>query len=296
MSAVLIDGRAEAALWRAETARGVVAFVQKYGRAPNLQTILVGEDPASAVYVQGKLKAAREVGIDAAVHTLPAEASQDACAALIRRLNDDPLVDGILLQLPVPLPLQAAPLIRLIDPAKDVDGLTPLSAGLMLDGAPEALLPCTPMGCLRLVRTVCPDLTGKHVVVLGRSRLVGRPMADLLLRADSTVTMAHSRTQNLPDLVRTADIVVAAVGRPLMVQGSWIKPKAIVIDVGISRMGDGKLCGDVDFSTACEVASAITPVPGGVGPMTIAGLLHNTLKAALLRVGDKTLAIDLKIA
>jgi methylenetetrahydrofolate dehydrogenase (NADP+)/methenyltetrahydrofolate cyclohydrolase len=294
MTAVLIDGRAQAAHWRAETASGVAAFVQKHGRAPNLQTILIGDDPASAIYVQGKLKAAREVGIDAAVHTLPADVSQDVCAGLILRLNADPLVDGILLQLPVPL--QAARLSRLIDPAKDVDGLTPLNAGLMLEGAPEALLPCTPMGCLRLIRSVRAELTGLNAVVLGRSRLVGRPMADLLLRADSTVTIAHSRTQNLPDLVRTADIVVAAVGHPSMVQGSWIKPKAIVIDVGISRMGDGKLCGDVDFSTACEVASAITPVPGGVGPMTIAGLLHNTLKAALLRAGDKTLAFGLKIA
>jgi methylenetetrahydrofolate dehydrogenase (NADP+)/methenyltetrahydrofolate cyclohydrolase len=245
-----------------------------------LATILVGEDPASAIYVANKRKSAGEAGIESFHHELGADASTEQVEALIEQLNDDENVSGILCQLPVPDHLDGVHLTGLIDARKDVDGLTPLSAGYLALGR-DGLRPCTPAGVMVLLDEAGVDLTGKHAVVIGRSNLFGKPMAQLLLAANATVTIAHSRTADLPAVARTADVLVAAVGRDRMVKAGWIKPGATVIDVGINRSDDG-LHGDVDFAEAVEVAGAITPVPGGVGPMTIAMLLRNTLTAAEL--------------
>jgi methylenetetrahydrofolate dehydrogenase (NADP+)/methenyltetrahydrofolate cyclohydrolase len=280
VSAEIIDGKAIAAKVREEVARDVAAFTARTGRRPGLATILVGEDPASAIYVANKRKSAGEVGIESFHHELPADATTEQVEALIEQLNDDDNVSGILCQLPVPDHLDGVHLTGLIDARKDVDGLTPLSAGYLALGR-DGLRPCTPAGCMRLLAETGVELSGKHAVVIGRSNLFGKPMAQLLLAANATVTIAHSRTADLPAVARTADVLVAAVGRDRMVKGDWIKPGATVIDVGINRSDDG-LHGDVDFTEVVEVAGAITPVPGGVGPMTIAMLLRNTLTAAEL--------------
>ncbi|WP_336742026.1 bifunctional methylenetetrahydrofolate dehydrogenase/methenyltetrahydrofolate cyclohydrolase FolD [Aureimonas altamirensis] len=285
MQAKLIDGKAEAANVRAAVAERAEAFFARHGRKPGLAVVLVGNDPASEVYVASKVRLTREAGMESFEHRLPADTAQDDLLALVRRLNADDAVDGILVQLPLPAPLDAGPVILAIDPAKDVDGLHPENAGRLVAGLP-GLVPCTPMGAMHLARTVRPRMDGLNAVVIGRSNLVGKPVAQLLLNANATVTMAHSRTQDLAGLCRTADILVAAVGRPGMVRGDWIKPGATVIDVGINRLppadgqAKGRLVGDVAFDEAVAVAGAITPVPGGVGPMTIAFLLQNTLTAA----------------
>jgi methylenetetrahydrofolate dehydrogenase (NADP+) / methenyltetrahydrofolate cyclohydrolase len=284
MQAKLIDGKAEAANVRAAVAERAAAFSARHGRKPGLAVVLVGNDPASEVYVASKVRLTREAGMESFEHRLPADTAQDDLLALVRRLNADDAVDGILVQLPLPAPLDAGPVILAIDPAKDVDGLHPENAGRLVAGLP-GLVPCTPMGAMHLARTVRPRMDGLNAVVIGRSNLVGKPVAQLLLNANATVTMAHSRTQDLAGLCRTADILVAAVGRPGMVRGDWIKPGATVIDVGINRLppadgqAKGRLVGDVAFDEAVAVAGAITPVPGGVGPMTIAFLLQNTLTA-----------------
>jgi methylenetetrahydrofolate dehydrogenase (NADP+)/methenyltetrahydrofolate cyclohydrolase len=280
VSAEIIDGKAIAAKVREEVARDVAAFTANTGRRPGLATILVGEDAASAIYVANKRKSAGEVGIESFHHELGADATTEQVEALIEQLNDDDNVSGILCQLPVPDHLDGVHLTGLIDARKDVDGLTPQSAGYLALGR-EGLRPCTPAGCMRLLAETGVELSGKHAVVIGRSNLFGKPMAQLLLAANATVTIAHSRTADLPAVARTADVLVAAVGRDRMVKADWIKPGATVIDVGINRSDDG-LHGDVDFAEAVEVAGAITPVPGGVGPMTIAMLLRNTLTAAEL--------------
>ena len=285
MQAKLIDGKAEAANVRAAVAERAAAFSARHGRKPGLAVVLVGNDPASEVYVASKVRLTREAGMESFEHRLPADTAQDDLLVLVRRLNADDAVDGILVQLPLPAPLDAGPVILAIDPAKDVDGLHPENAGRLVAGLP-GLVPCTPMGAMHLARTVRPRMDGLNAVVIGRSNLVGKPVAQLLLNANATVTMAHSRTQDLAGLCRTADILVAAVGRPGMVRGDWIKPGATVIDVGINRLppadgqAKGRLVGDVAFDEAVAVAGAITPVPGGVGPMTIAFLLQNTLTAA----------------
>lgn len=274
----IIDGKAAAAELRAGIAREVAALKAAGKPAPGLHVVLVGEDPASKVYVASKEKLAAEIGMDSVAHRLPAETTEAALLAKIAELNADDGVDGILVQLPLPKHIDTGCIIDAIDPAKDVDGLHPINAGL-LAGGKTGLVPCTPLGCMLLLKQTLPSLSGLEAVVVGRSELVGRPVAQLLLQADCTVTIAHSRTRDLPAVVRRADIVVAAVGRPRMVKGDWLKPGATVIDVGINRLPDGKLCGDVDYAEAAETAGAITPVPGGVGPMTIACLLRNTLTA-----------------
>jgi methylenetetrahydrofolate dehydrogenase (NADP+)/methenyltetrahydrofolate cyclohydrolase len=280
VSAEIIDGKAIAAKVRAEVARDVAAYTARTGKRPGLATILVGDDPASAVYVANKRRTAGEVGIESFHHELPADSTTEQVEALIEQLNADENVSGILCQLPVPDHLDGVHLTGLIDARKDVDGLTPLSAGYLALGR-EGLRPCTPEGCMVLLAEAGVDLSGKHAVVIGRSNLFGKPMAQLLLGANATVTIAHSRTADLPAVCREADVLVAAVGRDRMVKADWVKPGAVVIDVGINRGEDG-LHGDVDFDAVAEVASAITPVPGGVGPMTIAMLLRNTLTAAEL--------------
>jgi methylenetetrahydrofolate dehydrogenase (NADP+)/methenyltetrahydrofolate cyclohydrolase len=280
VSAEIIDGKAIAAKVRAEVARDVQAFTERTGRRPGLATVLVGEDAASAIYVGGKQKASREVGIEPFDHRLPADATTEQVEALIEQLNADERVSGILCQLPVPDHLDGVHLTGLIDPGKDVDGLTPISAGLLVLGR-TGLRPCTPAGVMVLLQETGVGLEGAHAVVIGRSNLFGKPMAQLLLAANATVTTAHSRTRDLPAVCREADVLVAAVGRDRMVKADWVKPGATVVDVGINRSEDG-LHGDVDFDAVAEVASAITPVPGGVGPMTIAMLLRNTLTAAEL--------------
>lgn len=276
MTAILIDGKAYAAQLRARIATEVAALKEQ-GIVPGLAVVLVGEDPASQVYVRSKGKMTVEVGMNSYEHKLPAETDQDSLLALIEQLNNDPAVNGILVQLPLPDHLDEALVINAIDPAKDVDGFHILNVGRIATGQ-KAMVPCTPLGCLMLLRDQLGSLSGKHAVVIGRSNIVGKPMAQLLLRDSATVTIAHSRTQDLPGLCRQADILVAAVGRPNFVKGDWIKPGATIIDVGINRTENG-LTGDVDFAEASEVAGAITPVPGGVGPMTIACLLANTLTA-----------------
>ncbi len=286
----VIDGKAFAAGLRARIADAVPAFKAATGRAPGLAVVLVGDDPASAVYVGSKGKATVAAGMESFEHRLPATATQDEVEALLRQLNADEAVDGILLQLPLPGHLDEQAAVATIDPEKDVDGLTPVSAGRLALGI-AGMVPCTPYGCLLLLEDRIGDLSGKDAIVVGRSILVGKPMGQLLLGANCTVTMAHSRTKDLPALVRRADIVVAAVGRAEMVKGDWIKPGAIVIDVGINRLppaegaAKGRLVGDVDYAEVSGVADAITPVPGGVGPMTIACLLRNTLVAAHRRAG-----------
>jgi len=283
MAAAIIDGKAIAQGLRARVAEAVSAFVDATGRAPGLAVVLVGEDPASQVYVRAKGKATEAAGMASFEHRLPDDISQAALIALVARLNDDEAVDGILVQLPLPAGIDDKAVIAAIDPAKDVDGFHIANAGRLAVGE-EGLVPCTPLGCLMLIRDRLGDLAGLEAVVLGRSNIVGKPMAQLLLQENCTVTIAHSRTRDLAEIVRRADILVAAVGRPEMVKGDWLKPGVTVIDVGINRVG-GRLVGDVDFESAREVAGAITPVPGGVGPMTIAVLLRNTLVAAHARAG-----------
>ncbi len=280
MSAAIIDGKAFAAGVRAKVA-GHVAGLKAQGIVPGLAVVLVGEDPASAVYVRNKGKQTVEVGMNSYEHKLPAETPEADLLALIERLNADPAVHGILVQLPLPKHLNADLVINAIDPAKDVDGFHISNVGLLGTGQ-KAMVPCTPLGCLMMLRDHLGDLSGLEAVVVGRSNIVGKPMAQLLLGDSCTVTIAHSRTKDLPAVCRRADILVAAVGRPEMVKGDWVKPGATVIDVGINRIerdGKTKLVGDVDFASAVTVAGAITPVPGGVGPMTIACLLANTLTA-----------------
>ncbi|MFA5969955.1 MAG: bifunctional methylenetetrahydrofolate dehydrogenase/methenyltetrahydrofolate cyclohydrolase FolD [Sphingomonas sp.] len=288
MSAQIIDGKAFAAALRGRVAAEVARFQQSCGRAPGLAVVLVGEDPASAVYVRSKGKATREVGMLSIEHRPPADADQASLLALVDQLNADPTVDGILVQLPLPTHLDESGVIERIDPDKDVDGFHPVNVGRLATGL-DGFVPCTPLGCLMMLKEQLGDLSGKDAVVIGRSNIVGKPMAQLLLRESATVTIAHSRTHDLPGVVHRADIVVAAVGQPRMVKGEWIKPGATVIDVGINRTEDG-LVGDVDFAGAASVAGAITPVPGGVGPMTIACLLRNTLVSAARR---EDVAIDL---
>jgi len=283
VTARVIDGKAAAATLRAAIGVEVERFRTATGRAPGLAVVLVGEDPASSVYVRSKGKATLEARMASFEHKLAADTSEADLLALVERLNGDAAVDGILVQLPLPPQIDAAKVLAAIDPAKDVDGFHVENVGRLAVGA-DALVPCTPLGCLHLLKDELGDLTGLDAVVIGRSNIVGKPMAMLLLGESATVTIAHSRTRDLPALVRRADIVVAAVGRPEMVRGDWIKPGATVIDVGINRV-DGKLVGDVAFAEAAEVAGAITPVPGGVGPMTIAMLLRNTLVAAHRRAG-----------
>lgn len=278
-TATIIDGKQFAADLRRKIA-GDVAALKKSGTNPGLAVILVGDDPASHVYVGNKVKACEEVGIGSYEHRMPANATQSEVRHAIKNLNMNPSVHGILLQLPLPAHLDADPLIQSIVPRKDVDGLTFVNAGKLVAGDESGMVPCTPQGSLQLIQSVKQDLTGLHAVVIGRSLLFGKPMAQLLLAANCTVTTAHSKTKDLPAICRQADILVAAVGRAKMVKGDWIKPGAIVIDVGINRLDTGKLAGDVDYDEAVKVAGAITPVPGGVGPMTIACLLQNTLKAA----------------
>ncbi len=283
MSAALIDGKAFAAGLRARIANQVSEFQAAAGRVPGLAVVLVGDDPASAVYVRSKGKMTREAGMESFEHRLPADAGQDALIALVDQLNADPRVDGILVQLPLPAHLDAQAVLLRIDPEKDVDGFHPVNAGRLATGLP-GFVPCTPLGCLMLLEDRLGDLSGLNAVVIGRSNIVGKPMAALLTARNATVTLAHSRTRNLPHFLAHADIVVAAVGRPHFVKGEWLKAAATVIDVGINRV-DGVLVGDVDFDSAASVAGAITPVPGGVGPMTIACLLRNTLVAAHRRDG-----------
>jgi methylenetetrahydrofolate dehydrogenase (NADP+) / methenyltetrahydrofolate cyclohydrolase len=287
--AALIDGKAFAATLRARVATAAAAFAAQAGRAPGLAVVLVGEDPASQVYVRSKGKAVAEAGMAGWEHRLPADTDAATLLALIDALNADAAVDGILVQLPLPAHLDDKAVIDRIDPAKDVDGFNIVNSGRLAVGLP-ALVPCTPLGCLMLLKDHLGDLTGLEAVIIGRSNIVGKPMAQLLLGESCTVTIAHSRTKDLAQVVRRADIVVAAVGRAEMVKQSWIKPGATVIDVGINRVpasepGKTRLVGDVAFAEVSAIAGAITPVPGGVGPMTIACLLRNTLVAAHRRAG-----------
>ncbi|WP_213980708.1 bifunctional methylenetetrahydrofolate dehydrogenase/methenyltetrahydrofolate cyclohydrolase FolD [Sphingomonas sp. dw_22] len=283
MTAEIIDGKAFAAGLRARVAEFVPGFREKAGRPPGLAVVLVGEDPASAVYVRSKGKQTREAGMESFEHKLPAETNQDELIALVDRLNADPAVDGILVQLPLPAHIDEQAVLIRISPDKDVDGFHPVNAGRLATGL-DGFVPCTPLGCVMLLEDRLGDLSGLDAVVIGRSNIVGKPMAALLTARNCTVTLAHSRTRNLPHYLHHADIVVAAVGRPNFVQGDWIKPGATVIDVGINRTEAG-LVGDVDFASAAAIAGAITPVPGGVGPMTIAVLLRNTLVAAHRNAG-----------
>jgi methylenetetrahydrofolate dehydrogenase (NADP+)/methenyltetrahydrofolate cyclohydrolase len=286
LTAAIIDGKAFAEGVRARVAEGVAAFAAAAGRAPGLAVVLVGEDPASQVYVRGKGKAVLAAGMAGFEHRLPDTTSQDELLYLIGRLNGDERVDGILVQLPLPPRIDERTVIAAIDPAKDVDGFTAENAGRLAVGE-AGLVPCTPLGCLALLKNRLGDLAGLEALVVGRSNIVGKPMAQLLLRENCTVTLAHSRTRDLAAAVGRADIIVAAVGRAGLIRGEWLKPGATVIDVGMNRE-NGKLRGDVDFDSAREVAGAITPVPGGVGPMTIACLLRNTLVAAHARAGLPT--------
>jgi len=283
VTARLIDGKSVAAALRAEVAANVAAA----GFTPGLAVVLVGEDPASNVYVRTKDRAAREAGIEARTIRLPAETSQAELLATIHTLNEDPAIDGILVQLPLPRGINSLAVIQAIDPAKDVDGFHPTNVGHLADGR-RTLAPCTPLGVMKLLRAAGIETSGARAVVLGRSAIVGRPMARLLLAADATVTVTHSHTRDLPAECRRADILIAAVGRPEIVQADWIHPGATVIDVGINRLPDGRLVGDVAFAACAAVAGAITPVPGGVGPMTVACLLENTLTAALIRRPDRS--------
>ncbi|NSX54209.1 bifunctional methylenetetrahydrofolate dehydrogenase/methenyltetrahydrofolate cyclohydrolase FolD [Parasulfitobacter algicola] len=289
MSADIIDGKAFAAKVREKVATHVARLKEENGITPGLAVVLVGEDPASQVYVRSKGKLTTEVGMNSIEHKLGADTSEADLLSLIAQLNADPAVHGILVQLPLPDHLNEDLVINSIEPAKDVDGFHISNVGLLGTGQ-KSMVPCTPLGCLMLLRDYHGSLSGMNAVVIGRSNIVGKPMANLLLGDSCTVTIAHSRTQDLQDVVRGADIVVAAVGRPEMVTGDWIKPGATVIDVGINRIPNGektKLVGDVDFASASQVAGAITPVPGGVGPMTIACLLANTVTACCRANGIK---------
>jgi methylenetetrahydrofolate dehydrogenase (NADP+)/methenyltetrahydrofolate cyclohydrolase len=290
VSATIIDGKSIAARVRADVAREVQSFIERTARPPGLATVLVGDDPGSAVYVGGKQRACAEVGMAAFDHRLAADATFVQVAELLEQLNRDAAVSGVLLQLPVPEHLHGATLTGMIDAAKDVDGLTPVNAGLLALGRP-GLRPCTPSGVMELLASRQVPLEGAEAVVVGRSNLFGKPMAQLLLEANATVTVCHSRTRDLAGVCARADVLIAAVGRPRMVKGEFVKPGAVVIDVGINRLTPQEaqnrsgLVGDVDFDAAVEVAAAITPVPGGVGPMTIAMLLRNTLIAARRQAG-----------
>ena len=297
MSATIIDGKAYAEGLRGRIAGAVTALGQQ-GVTPGLAVVIVGEDPASQLYVKNKARQTVEVGMRSFEHKLPASTGEAELLDLVARLNADPAVDGILVQLPLPKQIDAQKVIEAIDPAKDVDGFHPINAGRLMTGVP-GLVSCTPLGCLLLAQSVRRDLSGLNAVVVGRSNIVGKPMAQLLIAQSCTVTVAHSKTRDLAAVCRGADLLVAAVGRPEMVRGDWVKPGAIVIDVGINRVpnlsaGEGKtrVVGDVAYAEAAEVASAITPVPGGVGPMTIACLLRNTLEAACLRRGLTMPAVD----
>jgi len=289
VTAEIIDGKAFAEGLRGRIATAVPDFVAKTGRKPGLAVVLVGEDPASAVYVRSKGKATDAAGMASFTYRMPADTTQEALLAKVAELNADGAVDGILVQLPLPKGLREDEVIAAIDPDKDVDGFHPINAGRLASGIP-GLVPCTPLGSLMLLKDQLGSLSGLDAVVIGRSNIVGKPMAQLLIAESCTVTVAHSRTRNLPEVVSRADIVVAAVGRPEMVKGDWIKPGATVIDVGINRVpaddeGKTRLVGDVDFAQALAVAGAVTPVPGGVGPMTIAVLLRNAVVAAYRREG-----------
>ena len=285
MTARIIDGKARAELLTAEIRGRVAARVAAGGRSPGLAVVMVGENAASQIYVRNKRRTTDAVGMVSLAHDLPASCSQDELRALVARLNADPTVDGILVQLPLPGHIDPEAISEAIDPGKDVDGLHPYNVGRLVLKRP-LLRPCTPYGCMTLLRDTGADLVGMHAVVIGQSNIVGRPMALELLMARCTVTVCHSATRDLPNIARQADILVAAIGKARFVRGDWIKPGAIVIDVGVNRDAEGKLCGDVDFGPARERASWITPVPGGVGPMTIATLLANTLRAAELRDGS----------
>ncbi|MCB2015183.1 MAG: bifunctional methylenetetrahydrofolate dehydrogenase/methenyltetrahydrofolate cyclohydrolase FolD [Sphingobium sp.] len=288
----IIDGKAFAADLRERVAEGVVQFVAAQGRKPGLAVVLVGEDPASAVYVRNKGKMTAAAGMESFEFRRPANIGQDELLELVEELNGDPRVDGILVQLPLPAHIDEQAVISAIDPAKDVDGFHVVNSGKLAVGQ-DGLVPCTPLGCLMLLKEELGDLSGMEAVVVGRSNIVGKPMAQLLLGENCTVTVAHSRTHDLASVVHRADIVVAAVGRPEMVKGEWIKPGAIVVDVGINRVpseeeGKSRIVGDVATAEAISHVRAITPVPGGVGPMTIAVLLRNTLVAACMRAGMDT--------
>ena len=279
MAAHLIDGKAIGAAVRAEIKDRVGEFSDRTGIRPNLVTVLVGDDPASRIYVRNKGKACHEAGMLSQQIDLPATLPENDLLALVAELNADPAVHGILVQLPLPDHINESRVIEAISPDKDVDGFHPVNAGRLLSGGP-CFVPCTPLGIMKMLDRESVSLKGKHAVVVGRSNIVGKPVALLLLARHATVTICHSRTKNLPSVVQSADVVVAAVGRAEMIRGDWISPGAVVIDVGINRLPDGKLVGDVAFEEAKEVAGKITPVPGGVGPMTITMLLHNTLEAA----------------
>ena len=283
MSARIIDGKAHSARVRERVAAEVAELTPRLGRKPGLATVLVGDDPASHVYVRNKRTGTEEAGMRSIHHELPAETSQEELLALVAKLNGDETVDGILVQLPLPDAIDQDAVVAAIDHAKDVDGLTATSAGLLAQGRP-GLVPCTPAGIMEMLDGEGIEVAGAEAVVVGRSILVGRPIAALLTNANATVTVCHSRTRDLPGACRRADVLVAAVGAPEMVKGDWVKPGAAVIDVGINRTESG-LVGDVEFDAASEVAGAITPVPGGVGPMTIAMLLRNTVRAATLASG-----------
>jgi methylenetetrahydrofolate dehydrogenase (NADP+)/methenyltetrahydrofolate cyclohydrolase len=288
MTARLIDGKAFAAGLRERVAESAAEFASRTGRPPGLAVVLVGDHPPSAAYVRSKAKTTREAGMESFEHRLPADVSQGQLMALVDELNADPAVDGILVQLPLPPHIDEQSVILRIEPAKDVDGFHPMNAGRLAVGL-EALVPCTPLGCLMLLRHELGDLSGLDAIVVGRSNIVGKPMAQLLIQASCTVTVAHSRTRDLAAAVKRSDIVVAAVGRPELIRGDWLKLGSTVIDVGQERVeqadGTRRLLGDVAFDEAVEVAGAITPVPGGVGPMTIACLLRNTLVAGHRRAG-----------
>jgi methylenetetrahydrofolate dehydrogenase (NADP+)/methenyltetrahydrofolate cyclohydrolase len=279
MPARLIDGKAIGAVVRAEIKKRAETFIARTGITPCLVTVLVGEDPASRVYVRNKGKACTEAGMLSRQIDLPASHPENDLLALVAELNADPAVHGILVQLPLPEHIDESRVIEAISPDKDVDGFHPVNAGRLLSGG-TCFVPCTPLGIMKMLDHESVDLKGKHAVVVGRSNIVGKPVALLLLARHATVTICHSRTKDLPAVVRSADVVVAAVGKAEMIRGAWIAPGAVVIDVGINRLPDGRLVGDVAFGEAKEVAGKITPVPGGVGPMTITMLLHNTLEAA----------------
>jgi methylenetetrahydrofolate dehydrogenase (NADP+)/methenyltetrahydrofolate cyclohydrolase len=282
-TARILDGKALAAVVRAEVKEQVAALLAS-GVTPGLAVVLVGEDPASQIYVRNKTRAGQEVGIAVFDHKLPKDTTEAALITLLQQLSADPKVHGVLVQLPLPAPLSAPRILEALDPAKDVDGLLTQNVGLLWLGRPH-LVPCTPLGVMRLLKEAGTPLAGAKAVVVGRSNLVGRPIAGLLLAADATVTICHSRTRDLPQQVAAADIVIAALGRPESIRGEWIRPGATVIDVGINRLADGKIVGDVEFAVARHRAGAITPVPGGVGPLTIAMLLSNTAQAARTQSG-----------
>jgi methylenetetrahydrofolate dehydrogenase (NADP+)/methenyltetrahydrofolate cyclohydrolase len=293
MTAYVIDGKAIAAKVRSDVAADVARLKSQHGIVPGLAVVLVGEDPASKVYVRNKAAQTVEVGMQSFEHKLAEDTPEQVVLDLVAKLNADPNVNGILVQMPLPKHMDSNKVLELIEPLKDVDGFHPMNVGRLSIGE-RALAPCTPVGSIILAKSVKHDLSGLNAVVVGRSNIVGKPMAQLLLRENCTVTIAHSRTKDLPDVVRAADLVVAAIGKPEFVKGDWIKPGAIVIDVGINRIlkpdGKGKIVGDVDFAEAVKVAGALTPVPGGVGPMTIACLLKNTVEAAMMQRGLKAAA------